>query len=355
MRKQPTFRNFNAMLLKLFLIVFTICATTINCKKDKAEKQDDPVLPDNPTDIPQPANYNDPAILPPPKIFIEKYDGEFTPLLTDIIANWRIRSAVRYQHSIWADCWSNMVTRYYYGVTRSNIKGTSITYPKCGNHPENITRTPDFSKSDDYYWAQYQKGVEVLDSTGHIYSWHPENDTGFHYYQAGSRLIRYHRYYTIPDLPDAYIMLHRRWELVPPAGGGDYAMCVGCAELEFESSITSGLNVEKTNEWGYTLGYEYTLSGGANAQVVFLGASQKLSATVHQRFQTSISTYEEKTETIRYLGKALPGYNIIRCQVFREILTIKLVNQDGDPYYPGVYSPEIETAVNLQVYFWYYE
>jgi hypothetical protein len=349
MRNKSTFSSLKGLHSKLFLVIIAISIFAVNCNKDKNASQDDPLPPENPTDIQKPANYNDPAILPPPKTLIEKYEGEFTPLLTDILADWRIRSAVRYQHDIWADCWSNVVTGIYLGVTRSNIKGISITYPKCGNHPENITRTPDFSKSENSYWAQYQKGVEVWDSAGHDYTSNQQG-IGFHYYHAGSRLIRYHRYYTVPDLPDAYIMLQRRWEFVPPAGGGDYAMCVGCDELEFESSITSGLNVEKTKEWGYTLGYEYSIG----ADLKFIEAAHTLGATVHQRFQTTISTYEEKTETLRYLGKALPGYSIIRCQVFREILTIKLVNQDGDPYYPGVYCPEIETAVNLQVYFWYY-
>lgn len=350
MRKKSTFSISVKLRSRLFLVIIAISVIAINCNKDKDDTQDDPLLPVNPTDISQPANHNDPAILPPSTTLIEKYDGEFTPLLTDIIANWRITSAARYQHWLYADCWSSVRTTYYNGVTRSNIKGTNITYPKCGSHPSNKTENPNFSKSDDLYWGQYIKGIEVWDSTGHDYASHPNIPTGFHYI-SGDPLIRYHRHYTIPDLPDAYIMLHRRWEYVEPKGGGDYAMCVGCAELEYESSITSGLNVEKTEEWGYTLGYEYTIGGS----IKFIEAAHKLSATINQRFQTSISTYEEKTETIRYLGKALPGYNIIRCQVFREILTIKLVNQDGDPYYPGVYSPEIETAVNLQVYFWYYE
>jgi hypothetical protein len=350
MRKQPTLGSFVILRSKLLLIIIAICITAVNCKKDKDDKKDDPLPPENPTDIQKPANHNDPAILPAPTTLIEKYDGEFTPLLTDIIANWRITSAVRYQHWLYADCWSSVRTTNFNGVTRSNIKGTSITYQKCGNHPSNITMTPNFSKSVNLYWGQYTKGVEVWDSTGHDYASHPNISGGFHYI-SGDPLIRYRRYYTVPDLPDAYIMLHRRWEYVQPKGGGDYAMCVGCAELEYESSITSGLNVEKTEEWGYTLGYEYTIGGS----IKFIEAAHKLSATIHQRFQTTISTYEEKTETIRYLGKALPGYNIIRCQVFREIATIKLVNQDGSDYFPGVYSPEVETTTNLQVYFWYYK
>ncbi|MBW6490374.1 MAG: hypothetical protein K0B15_04160 [Lentimicrobium sp.] len=354
MRKQLTRSSILAIRPKLLLILITFSVIVINCKKDKDDQHGDPLPPVNPTDIQKPANHNDPAILPTPTTIIEKYDGEFTPLLTDVIANWRITSAVRYQHWLYADCWSNVKAETFNGVTRSNVKGKNITYQKCGSHPSNKTLKPDFSKSDNIYWAQYKKGVEVYDSAGHIYTWHPEYPEGFHYINDDP-LVRYRRYYTVPDLPDAYIMLHRRWENVQPKGGGDYAMCVGCAELEYESSVTSGLNIEKTEEWGYTLGYEYTVGAEVGAPGVFISASHKLSATVQQRFQTAISTYEEKTETLRYLGKALPGYNIIRCQVFREIATIKLVNQDGGDYYPGVFSPEIETAVNLQVYFWYYK
>lgn len=346
MRKKSTFSSSVKLRSKLFLVIIAISVIAINCNKDKDDNQDDHVLPQNPTDIQQPANHNDPAILPPPTTLIETYDGEFTPLLTNVIANWRITSQMRFKHWLYADCWSGVRTTHYNGVTRSNIRGQNITYVRCKSHPNNKTLTPNFSKSDQLYWGQYKKGVEVWDTVG----------KGPGFYETGSLeyLVRYRRYYTVPDLPDAYIMLHRRWEVVQPKSGGDYVMCVGCAELEYESSVTSGLNVEKTNEWGFTLGYEYTLSGGANAQVVFIGASHKLSATVHQRFQTSISTWEEKTETIRYLGKALPGYSIIRCQVFREIATIKLVNQHGENYYSGVFSPEVETTTNLQVYFWYY-
>jgi hypothetical protein len=354
MRKQPTLIRFVTLRSKLLMIIIAILFIAINCKKDKDDKQDDPVLPENPTDIQQPVNHNDPAILPAPTTLIQKYDGEFTPLLTDVIANWRITSAVRYQHWLYADCWSSVKSETYNGVTRSNIKGKNITYQKCGSHPSNKTLKPDFSKSDNVYWGQYKKGVEVYDSAGHIYSWHPEYPEGFHYINDDP-LVRYRRYYTVPDLPDAYIMLHRRWELVQPKGGGDYAFCFGCDNLVYESSVTSGLNIEKTKEWGYTLGYEYTVGASAGVPGVFINAAHKLSAEIHQRFQTTISTKEETTETLRYTGKSLPGYNIVRCQVFREIATIKLVNQDGSDYHPGVFSPEIETAVNLQVYFWYYK
>lgn len=348
MRKKSTFSSYKMLRSKLFLVIIAISVIAIHCNDGT---QDEPLLPENPTNIQKPANHNDPAILPPPTKLIVKYDGEFTPLISDIIANWRIYTALRFRSSWRQDCWSPAQNWYYNGVTRSNIKDQRITYQSCGSFPDDKSGVVDFSgNTDDPFWGQYKKGVEVFDSTGHdrtsgpsLYGWHYTGNT--------DNLVRYHRYYTIPDLPDAYIMLHRRWEYVQPKGGGEYAMCIGCTELEYESSITSGLNVEKTNEWGYTLGYEYTIG----ASIKFIDAAHKLSATIQKRFQTTISTYEEKTETIRYLGKALPGYNIIRCQVFREILTIKLVNQNGDDYYSGVFSPEIETSDNLQVYFWYYK
>lgn len=354
MRKQTAFRSFKSLSLKLLLIVITICFTTINCKKDKDEKQDDPLLPVNPTDIQKPANHTDPAILPGPTSEIRKYDGEFTPLISDIIANWRIFTALRFRSFWYQDCWSYAHDEYYEGVTRSNITGKKITYQKCGDFPNNKTLTVDFSGStDDPYWGQYKKGVEVLDSTGHVYNWGP-NLFGWHYTGNADNLIRYHRYYTIPDLPDAYIMMHRRWEVVP-IDGLDYAWCFGCNSLTRETSTTTGLSVEKTKEWGYTLGYEYTLEAGGSSHGVFISAAHTFSAEVQQRFQTTIAKHEEKTETITLIGTAPPGYEIIRMQVFREIATFKLVNQDGNDYYPGVYSPEIETTTQVQTYFWYYK
>jgi hypothetical protein len=74
----------------------------------------------------------------------------------------------------------------------------------------------------------------------------------------------------------------------------------------------------------------------------------------NRQFSTNIQNYEETTTSISVTGTTPPGKNIIRLQVFREISTFKLVNQNGGACYPGVYCPEIAITTQTKNYIWYY-
>lgn len=327
METQTVLKNNFLHNIKIFLILIAICITTANCKKDNGD--DPPVFVD---EIVQPLHPNDPVVLPEVKMVIQKLNGDFTPLLTGIVANWRVKSHKELGTVI--TCWSDWVETYYNGVTREGIKGIPVYYPGCGINSGG-TWTPDFSAPCTSVWGQYQKGQEIQDEDRHT---------------TPGGTVNFYRYYTIPDLPDAYIMMVRRWEVVPIPGEGDYAYCEGCSSLSKTTSTTTGLSVEKTKEWGYTLGLEYH----AGINLGFIEAGAKVSATFNQQFSTSIVDYEEKTTSITVTGNTPAGKNIIRLQVFREVSTFKLVNQDGSDYFPGVYSPEIQITTQTKNYMWYY-
>ncbi|MFO7723403.1 MAG: hypothetical protein R6V49_09320 [Bacteroidales bacterium] len=347
MRKPMAIVKANALISKLLILLAVICITSLNCAKEE-EKTKEPVKPVDPFEIKQPANPFDPAVMPDTTTMIVKYDGEFTPLLTDILANWRVVSAIRFQSNWHADCWSATKETTYTGVPRDMVKGKSVNYKSCHALSADKTFKPDFSADASVFWGQYRKGVEVWDSAGHDYTSHPNYPYGYHYI-SGDPLVRYHRYYTVPDLPDAYIMMEKKWEIIP-IQGSDFAHCEGCSSIEKTTTTTTGLKVDKTKEWGYTLGYEYTIG----ADVKFINAAHKLGATISQKFQTTISQYEEMSETLTLKGTMPFGKNIIRLQSFREVSTFKLVDKDGNDYYPGVITPVIDVTTLIKNYVWYY-
>ena len=314
--------------IKILFVMIAICITTANCNKDD-DGEDSPVIEDA---IVQPLNPDDPAVLPEVKTVIQKLEGDFTPLLTGVVVNWRVKS--HKELGTVFPCWSDWVETYYNGVTREGIKDLPVYYPGCGVNSGG-TWKPDFSAPCSSVWGQYRKGQEIQD--------------GDRYTTPGGT-VNFYRYYTVPDLPDAYIMMERRWEVVPIPGEGDYAYCEGCTFLEREVTTTIGQSVERTIEWGYTLGIEYH----AGINVGFLEAGIKLSASFNQQFSTSINSFEEHTISTTYHGDAPAGKSIIRLQIFREISTFKLVNKDGGDYFQGVNSPEIQITTQTKNYFWYY-
>ena len=327
MKKPRFFIRRSPGLIKVFLLLFAVCFSAANCNKDNAE--DPPVVED---EIVQPKNPNDPAVLPEVKTVIQKLDGDFTPLITSVVASWRVRSHKKFGDVI--TCWSDWIDTYYYGVTREGINGQNIYYPGCLAYGGG-TWTPDFSAPCSSVWGQCRKGQEIQD--GDV------NTT-----PGGT--VNFYRYYTIQDLPDAYIMMERRWEVVPIPGEGDYAYCEGCSSLTKITSTTTGLSVEKTKEWGYTLGIQYQ----AGVNLGFLEAGAKVTASFNQQFSTTIQNYQEQTTSIEITGTTPPGKNIIRLQVFREISTFKLVNESGGVYFPGVFSPEIQVTTQTKNFIWYY-
>ena len=319
------------------ILAVVLLALIFSCQKDEPNPPDTNDTPDIPPVtgiIPQPANPDDPAILPEVVTVIKKLDGDFTPLLTGVVANWKVESRKYYGSAIWGDCWSELVTTNYDGKTREGVKGQSITYQPCDFVYTVQTRIPDFSKSAASVWGQYQAGEPWIKDAYGI--WNQE--------------IEYTTYYSMDSLPDAYILMERRWEVVPIPGEGDYAYCEGCTSLTKTTSITTGLSVENTKDWGYTLGIEW--NSGVNFQFASLGA--KVSVQFNQQFSTSIQNYEETTSAITISGTMPEGKNIMRLQVFREISTFKLVNQDGGDYFPGIYSPVIEITTQTKNFVWYY-
>lgn len=314
--------------MKIFFILVVIIFSSVNCNKNDGEPS-----PPSEDQIMQPQNPNDPVILPEVKTVIQKLDGDFTPLLTGVVANWRVKSHKKLGSGA-LSCWSDWKETYFNGKTREGINGQEVYYPACGLNSGG-TWTPDFSAPCTSVWGQYKKGQEIQD--GDIQT-------------TPGGTVNFYRYYTVTDLPDAYILMERRWEVVPIPGEGDYAYCEGCTSLEKTTSTTTGLSVEKTKEWGYTLGIEYH----AGINVGFLEAGTKVTASFNQQFSTAIKNYEEQTTSITVTGTLPANKNIIRLQVFREISTFKLVNQDGGDYFPGVYSPEIQVTTQTKNYMWYY-
>jgi hypothetical protein len=324
MKKQRVLQNKCPEFRKILFVLIAVCFSTMSCHKNDDESTTPPVLTD---EIKQPVNPNDPAVLPEVKIVIQKLDGDFTPLLTGVVANWRVKS-----HKQYADngCWSDWVETKYEGVN-----GKNVHYPGCGAYPWGGTWTPDFSASCSNVWGQYKKGQEIQD--GDIHS-------------TPGGTVNFFRYFTVPDLPDAYIMLERRWEIVPIPGEGDYFYCEGCSEVTKTTRTTIGLKVDKTEEWGYTLGVEFNVG----VTVPFVTVGGKVTASFNKQFSTSIENSKEETKEISITGNPPAGKKITRLQVFREISTFKLVNKDGGAYYPGVNSPEISITTQTKNYIWYY-
>jgi hypothetical protein len=328
MKEKKVLKNKSPEFRKIFFVLIAVCLSMVNCKKNEDVSTTSPDVTD---EIKQPVNPNDPAVLPEVKTVIQKLEGEFTPMLTGVVANWRVKS-----HKQFADngCWSDWVNTEYPGVTRENVKGRDVYYPGCGLYSGG-TWTPVFSAPCSSVWGQYKKGQEIQD--GEIQS-------------TPGGTVHYYRYYTVPDLPDAYIMLERRWEVVPIPGEGDYAYCEGCSSLSKETSTTTGLKVDKTEEWGYTLGVEFNVG----VTVPFGTVGGKVTASFNKQFSLNIQNYEERTTSITITGTTPSGKHIIRLQVFREISTFKLVNKDGDEYNPGIYCPEIAITTQTKNYIWYY-
>jgi hypothetical protein len=325
MKKQRVLKNKRPKFIKIFFVLIAVCFSMVNCNKNDDEP---PVFVD---EIAQPLNPNDPAVLPEVKIVIQKLDVNFTPLLTSVVANWRVKSHKQYVDN---GCWSDWVETKFDGVTREGLKGKNVKYPGCGVYIGG-TWTPDFSETSSSVWGQYKKGQEILD--------------GEKVHSTPGGTVNFYRYYTVPDLPDAYIMMERRWEVLK-IEGSDYAHCQGCSSLEKTTTTTTGIAEGNTEKWGYTLGLEWSLG----ASIEFVEASAKFSATVMQEFSTSITKTEEHTEEIKCVGTLPSGKSIIRLQAFREISNFKLVNQDGTAYGNGVYCPEIETTTQIKNYAWYY-
>ena len=319
--------------VSIFTLVLVLCLLTMSCNKDEDETPAPPAYQD---EIQQPAQPDDPAILPDVEVVIEKYDGDFTPLLTGALANWRIRSHMKYESILGYTCWSDWVNTSYDGVTREGVKGKQVNYQPCNWTFTPESRTPDFSANCSSIWGQYRKGLEIQD--GDLYS-----------ISSGGSPINFYRYYTVPDLPEAYIKMERKWEVIK-IEGSDYAYCSGCTSLEKTTTTTTGIAEESTQKWGYTLGMEWSIS----ATIKFVEAAAKLSATIMQEFSTSITTTEEHTESLKCVGTLPAGKTIIRLQAFREVSTFSLVNQDGTPYGNGVFCPVIATTTQIKNYAWYY-
>jgi hypothetical protein len=326
MNKLRVFKGHDFMknLFVLIVIIFSL----VNCNKDDDET---PLVLED--EIIQPQNPNDPAVLPEVKTVIQKLDGDFTPLLTGVVANWRVKSHKKLGSGAFS-CWSDWIDTYFYGRTREGVNGQDVYYPGCGINSGG-TWTPDFSAACSSVWGQYKNGQEIQD--GEVQT-------------TPGGTVNFYRYYTLTDLPDAYIIMERKWEVLPIPGEGDYAYCEGCTSLTKSTSTTTGLSVEKTREWGYTLGIEYQ----AGVNVEFFEAGSKVTASFNQQFSTTIQNYEEKTTSITVSGTLPAGKNIIRLQVFREISTFKLVNKDGGDYFPGIVSPEIQVTTQTKNYMWYY-
>ena len=328
MKKQRFLCKKSPEFIIAFYVLIAICFSMANCDKNEDNAVTKPVLAD---EIKQPLNPNDPAVLPGIKTVIQKLEGDFTPLLSGVLANWRVKSHKQFANN---GCWSDWVETYYNGVTRQGVNGKNVYYPGCGVYSGG-TWTPDFSAPCSSVWCQYKKGQEVQDGDVHA---------------TPGGTVNFFRYYTVPDLPDAYIRMERRWETVPIPGEGDYAYCEGCSSLTKETSTTTGLKVDKTEEWGYTLGVEFNVG----VTVPFGTVGGKVTASFNKQFSLNIQNYEEKTTSITVTGITPTGKNIIRLQVFREISTFKLVNKDGGDYYPGIYSPEIAITTQTKNYIWYY-
>lgn len=297
MKKYMIVRLSRTASIKIIFLLVTVFLTTTSCKKDPEQ---DPIPVEG--DIKQPLNHNDPALLPSPVTVIKKLEGDFSPLLTNVVANWRIKSHLHFNN----DCWSDWETTEYTG-TRASLKGKQITYSGCVFYTP-LNRNPDFSGDATTVWGQYKKGIEQQDMEN--------GEVLFHLYSANT--INFYRYYTVPDLPDAYISREVKWEVIPILGN-DYAWCAGCTTLEKATSTTVGLSKTETEEWGLTLGVEGTLGSS------FGPASLTVSASFNKQFSTSIQATEEKTESLTLIGTLPAGKSIIRLQAFREVSTFKLV------------------------------
>ena len=59
--------------------------------------KDDDAVPTSGSNIAEPENIDDPAILPATYTEIEKLEGGFTPMLTGVIANWRVLTRIKYR------------------------------------------------------------------------------------------------------------------------------------------------------------------------------------------------------------------------------------------------------------------
>jgi hypothetical protein len=327
MKRRRIFKNKSPDFIRIFIVLMAVCFSAVNCSKN--DDSEPPPVPEN--EIVQPLQSNDPAVLPEVKIVIQKLDGDFTPLLTSVVANWRILSHKEFGKG--EDCWSDWVETWFYGATREGLEGQAVYYPGCSIYSGG-TWTPVFSESNSSVWGQYKKGQEIQDGDRHT---------------TPGGTVNYYRYYTVPDLPDAYIKMERRWEVVK-IDGSDYAWCQGCSSLEKTTTTTSGIAAENTEKWGYTLGLQWS----AGASVGFLEASTTFTATIMQEFSTSITNSEEHSESIKCIGTLPSGKSIIRLQAFREVSAFKLVNQDGTDYGNGVYCPVIETTTQTKNYAWYY-
>jgi hypothetical protein len=325
------------MKTKALFITVLLIGISFSCNKDDTEETTSPAIPPATGIIKQPLSPTDPAILPAIETVIKKLEGSFSPLLTGVVANWKVESSMKYESFLGYTCWSDWKTTYWDMVPREGVKGKSVKYSPCHWTFTSETRTPDFSANSASVWGQYKNGEEQQD--GEMYT-----------ISSGGSPIHFKRYYTLADLPDAYIKMEKRWEIIPIPGEGEYAHCEGCSSLEKTTSTTTGLSVEKTKEWGYTLGIER--NAGVNLE--FFEAGAKVTASFNQQFSTSIQNYEETTTSITLTGTLPAGKNIIRLQAFREISTFSLVNENGDDYYPGVYSPIIEITTQTLNYVWYY-
>jgi hypothetical protein len=329
MKRQKIIKNGSSVFMKIIFILVLVSLTTMNCKKKSDEQTTPPIVQG---EIVQPQNPSDPAVLPEIKTVIQKLDGDFSPLLTSVLANWRVYSHKEFGSGAFS-CWSSWVDTYFNGVTRDGVQGQSVYYPGCGIYSGG-TWTPVFSDPSSSVWGQFKKGQEIQDGDLHT---------------TPGGTVNFYRYYTVPTLPDAYILMERKWEILK-IEGSDYAFCQGCSSLEKTTTTTTGIDEENTKTWGYTLGFEW--GGGVNLE--FIEAADKFTATIKQEFSTSITKTTEHSESVTCIGTLPAGKSIIRLQAFREISTFKLVNQDGTPYGNGVYCPDIATTTQIKNYAWYY-
>ncbi len=319
---------------KILFLLVAVCLLTATCKKETDPNNNNNNIITGL--IKQPATFDAPAVLPQTTMEIKKFEGDFTPLLTGFVADWKIVSKYKFTSNWYPDCWGDEETDLYPARRRDNIKGIKLEYKTCFPVGSNSKPTPNFSGTvSSAPWGQYEKGADwKQDGEGWLTTGH----------------IKYKRSYkTILDLPDAYILKETKWEIVP-ISGFDYYISEGYQTAHNTTSTKVGLTVKETQEWGYTLGMEYNI--GATVEFAEFGLT--VSASFNQQFSTSIENKEEYIREITLDGTLLEGTNIIRLQAFREVSIFKLVNKDGDPYYDGIYDAEIAITTNTHEVAWYY-
>lgn len=139
----------------------------------------------------------------------------------------------------------------------------------------------------------------------------------------------------LTELP--HLRRDRWWELKQlGAGGGSFLLLIGESEGAIITTITSGSSKTETESFGRSI------SASVGASYGLLSAS--VEATLSESFSTSVTVYEERSETFEKRVRGKTG-KTVQFMVWELVERYSFTDQDGEPFTDDLYEFDLPVLV----------